>query len=198
MDAREANRRTLAAYEAQVDAYLAHGPATLDRPLLDLLDGIAAVAPGGRVLELGSGPGTCADALEQRGLTVRRTDATRAFVERLRAAGHDVDVLDALTDDLGGPYDVVFANTVLLHFAPDDLEQLLHRATSAARWLAFTVKEGDGTAWTTAKLDAPRWFVYWREQPLRALLTRTGWDVQVLRQVEGRHDEWISVLARRA
>lgn len=198
MDAREANRRTLEAYEHHVDAYLATGPAVLDATLLAFLDRVAAVAPGGRVLELGSGPGACADAMEERGLTVRRTDATVAFVQRLRSLGRDADVLDALHDDLGGPYDVVFANAVLLHFAADDLEQLLQRATQAAMWCAFTVKEGDGEAWTTAKLDAPRWFVYWREEPLRALLRRSGWEVRSLQHTDGRHDAWITVLARRA
>lgn len=197
MDAREANRRTLAVYEAHVDTYVATAPARPDGPLLALLDRVAAVAPGGRILEIGSGPGTSATELEHRGSTVRRTDATVAFVERLRAQGHAADVLDALTDDLGGPYDVLFANAVLLHFSREDLAALLQRATLAAEWLAFTVKEGDGDAWTTRKLDAPRWFVYWREPALRELLDGAGWNVESMEHVGGRYDEWLTVLARR-
>ena len=197
MDPREANRRTLAAYEEHVEAYLANSRPP-DAPLLALLDRVAAAAPGGTVLEIGSGPGLCANELEARGLTVRRTDATVAFVEKLRADGHPADVLDALTDDLGGPYDVLFANAVVLHFAPDDLAALLQRATVSARWLAVTVKEGDGDAWSTAKLDAPRWFVYWREPALREVLTGAGWQVDTLDHVGGRHDDWMTVLASRA
>ncbi len=82
----------------------------------------------GRVLELGSGPGREATVLERLGATVRRTDGTPAFVERLRAAGHDAHVLDARRDPLGGPYDAVFANAVLLHLSRPDLQALLGRA----------------------------------------------------------------------
>ncbi|MHA3704426.1 methyltransferase domain-containing protein [Jatrophihabitans sp. YIM 134969] len=197
MDAREANRRTLAVYEAHADRYLT---ARTDppAPLVELYDRLAALAPGGTVLELGSGPGDCALALERRGLRVRRTDATVAFVDRLRAGGQTADVLNALTDDLGGPYDVLFANAVLLHFAPDDLAALLQRATLAASWLAFTVKEGDGDVWSTRKLDAPRWFVHWREPALRDLLTEAGWRVTWLEHGHGRYDDWMTVLAERA
>ena len=165
--------------------------------MLAWFDRVAAAAPGGTVLEIGSGPGRSALELERRGMSVRRTDATVGFVERLRADGHPADVLDALTDDLGGPYDVLLADAVLLHFSRDDLAALLHRATSAAQWLAFTVKDGDGEVWTSVKLDEPRWFVYWREPALRELLETTGWQVVTLEHHSGRHDDWLSVLARR-
>jgi hypothetical protein len=33
--------------------------------------------------------------------------------------------------------------------------------------LAFTVKEGDGAAWSDAKLGLPRHFTYWRAQAVR-------------------------------
>ncbi len=198
MDAREANRRTLAVYEEHADAYIGDLAPSPQPELVELFDRVAAAAPGASVLEIGSGPGRSALELERRGLSVRRTDATVAFVERLRAQGHDADILDALTDDLGGPYDVLLADAVLLHFSRDDLAALLQRATLAAAWLAFTVKDGDGEAWTTRKLAAPRWFVYWREPALRELLARAGWEVEWLRHNHGRYDDWLTVLARRA
>ena len=157
VDAREANRRTLAGYETHADRYLADR-GTAPAELHELYDRLAELAPGGTVLELGSGPGACALELEARGLRVRRTDATVAFV---------------------------------------DLAALLQRATLAAEWLAFTVKEGDGDVWTTQKLDVPRWFVYWREPALRALLDVAGWSVVSVRHHHGRHDDWLTVLARR-
>ena len=66
-------------------------------------------------------PGATPLALEQIGLSVRRTDITRAFVERLRAAGYLADQLDPLRDDLtdtlrgGAPYDGIWAGASLLH-----------------------------------------------------------------------------------
>lgn len=197
MDTREANRRTLAAYEAHVEDYLADLPASPTSELTALFDRVAALAPGGSVLEIGCGPGQSALELERRGLTVRRTDATVAFVERLRTLGYDADVLDARTDDLGGPYDVLLANAVLLHLSREDLTELVQRAATAVRYLAFTVKEGDGEAWTTRKLAAPRWFVYWREPALREVLAAAGWQVVSLEHHRGRYDDWLTVLAER-
>jgi len=104
---------TLAAYAAGVQGYLEHsaapGPA-----MQTYLDQLAAVVGAGHVLELGSGPGWDAAHLESRGVRVTRTDATRAFVEMLRAAGHDARLLDVRTDALGGAYEAVLADAVLL------------------------------------------------------------------------------------
>jgi SAM-dependent methyltransferase len=194
---------TLAAYESGVEAYCAASSPTVAPAVAGLLDAIADHVPGGRVLELGSGPGLEADYLEQRGLTVDRTDASPAFVERLRRAGHSARLLDVRSGELGelgGPFDAVLAHAVLLHLARDDMEQALRAclaATRAGGVLAFTVKEGDGEDWSDAKLDAPRWFVYWRPQPLRELLERTGWNVIRLEQVQGRHEPWLQALCRR-
>jgi SAM-dependent methyltransferase len=191
---------TLAAYESGVEAYCAASPSTVAPAVAGLLDAIAALVPGGRVLELGTGPGLEADYLEQRGLTVDRTDATRAFVDRLRRAGHPARLLDVRSGELGGPFDAVLAHAVLLHLARNDMEQALRAclvATKAGGVLALTVKEGDGEDWSDTKLDTPRWFVYWRPRPLRELLERTGWNVIRLERVHGRHDAWLQALCSR-
>lgn len=168
---------TLASYEAGVDRYLEHScPPGPD--MVRYLDRYADLVGSGRVLELGSGPGWDALHLEARGVRVTRSDATPAFLTRLRAAGHDALHLDVRTDDLGGPWDGLLADAVLLHLDRAQLEELLRsarRAVTAGGVLGFTLKEGDGSAWTTDKLDHPRHFTYWREPALREVLTRTGW-----------------------
>ena len=66
-------------------------PRTVRRTAMDdsLIDLVTAHAPeGAHVLEIGSGPGFDAAVLEERGFRVRRTDATAAFVEMLRARLH--------------------------------------------------------------------------------------------------------------
>ncbi len=67
------------------------------------------------MLEIGSATGRDAAVLEARGLKVRRTDATPAFVDRLRADGVAADVLNVITDELGGPWDAIYAGAVFLH-----------------------------------------------------------------------------------
>jgi SAM-dependent methyltransferase len=192
--------RTLAAYQDGIDAYLAGSPAGVAVSVAALLEQVAAHVPGGEVLELGSGPGREAQYLEQRGLRVHRTDATPGFVERLRQEGHHARVLDVRHDPLGGPYDAVVANAVLLHLDRDDFGHVVrvcHDATRPGGVFALTLKEGEGEAWSEAKLDQPRWFVYWREHGLRNALEAAGWTIIRLEHVQGRVESWLHVLCRR-
>lgn len=192
--------KTLAAYQGGVDAYVAGSPAGVAEPVALLLDEVVANVPRGEVLELGSGPGREAQYLEDRGLRVHRTDATPAFVERLQRAGHQARLLDVRRDDLDGPFDAVVANAVLLHLERSDLTRALRACQAATRpggVLAVTLKEGDGEAWSEAKLDQARWFVYWREPALRRALISAGWDVVRLDRVQGRLEPWLHVLCRR-
>lgn len=124
---------TLAAYQDGVDEYLACSPTGVAQSVAVLLDQMIAHAPGAEVLELGSGPGREALYLEQRGMRVNRTDATPAFVERLQRAGHPARELDVRQGDLGGPFDAVLANAVLLHLTRDDLHAALRACHAATR-----------------------------------------------------------------
>jgi len=163
------------------------------------LERLVAEAPPGPVLEIGSAHGRDADHLERSGRRVHRTDAASAFVEMQRAAGHVAEVLDVLTDDLQGPYAAVLANAVLLHFQPDEVRRVLGRIRAAlapAGLLAFTVKVGHGAEWSSAKLGAPRFFQYWQPEPLRELVTESGYEVVALEVDPGEPRDWIRVLAR--
>ncbi|MFI5698087.1 class I SAM-dependent methyltransferase [Kribbella sp. NPDC051586] len=190
------NEVTLSAYEQAPEKFRDSIPTAPNDELIDLL--AERVGPGARVLEIGSGTGRDAVELERRGFVVRRTDATQAFIEMMRADGHAVDRLNALTDDFGGPYDAVFADAVFLHFNRPDLAQVLRKAARAATVLAFSTREGKGEEWSDRNLDLPRHFVMWQEDALRELLTSTGWSVQKLDRGEGKFGMWFLVLATRA
>jgi len=139
---------TIAAYEVGAEQYL-RATAPPGPALLAYLDRLADLVGQGHVLEIGSGPGWDADHMERRGLRVTRTDATPAFVELLRAAGHDARRLDVRLDPLGGPYQAVLADAVLLHLSRPQFEDVVRRARRAVvagGVLGFTLKEGDGGA----------------------------------------------------
>jgi SAM-dependent methyltransferase len=203
-----ARRATLAAYDASAVAYRDAGFAFPDA-VRALVARFAGLLPAdARVLEIGSGPGRDALALEAVGLEVRRTDVSAAFVELLHEDGFAADVLDPLTDDLADPahpdepYDAVWASACLLHVARADLPRVLHRLAAATRpggVLHVSLKEGDGEAWSThGNVAAPRHFTYWREQPLREVLDAAGWSVLELSRSDGlRGDRWLDVLATR-
>jgi len=172
---------------------------------------VAELGGSGRVLEIGSGGGRDALELEKRGISVRRTDVSKGFVELLRARGFEADVLDPLTDDLAdpldpdGPYDGVWACACLIHVARRDLRAVLRRLAEATRAdgrLHASVREGDGENLSTyGDAAAPRRYVetYWRERALRSAFADAGWNVSEIRRCMGRPDDWwLSVRASRA
>jgi cyclopropane fatty-acyl-phospholipid synthase-like methyltransferase len=165
------------------------------------LDRVAAsLGAGADVLELGSGTGDDARYLAGRGLAVQPSDGATSFVEAMRRAGLSPLRIDVLTDDLGGPWDSVVAFAMLLHLTPDELATVLDRIHGAVRprgTLALSVKEGDGSAWSDHKLGLPRFFTYWRPEPLTRLLDEHGWTVDVLERHAGTRDDWILVIATR-
>jgi SAM-dependent methyltransferase len=192
------NEVTLAAYEQAAERFRESIPRGPNASLIELFDLIDAhLREGGSILELGSGTGRDAIELERRGHRVRRTDAPSSFVEMIRADGYDVDQLNALTDDLGGPYDLVFADAVFLHFTPEQLATVLRKAHAAAEFLAFTTRQGDGDEWSTRHLDLPRHFTMWQEQPLRELLAECGWTVLAWQRSETAVSGWFYVMGRR-
>jgi 2-polyprenyl-3-methyl-5-hydroxy-6-metoxy-1,4-benzoquinol methylase len=191
---------TIAAYQADATAYAA-GTADLPASVARDLDEFAArVVAGGRVLEIGSGPGRDARELEARGLVVRRTDITPAFVELMRADGFEADVLDPLVDDLGGPYDGVWIDAVLMHVARADVPVLFARLAAASRpgaTLYLSTQEGEGEAWLArGHVTGARHFTFWREEPLRAVLAGADWQVELLRRSETANGTWLDVFCR--
>jgi 2-polyprenyl-3-methyl-5-hydroxy-6-metoxy-1,4-benzoquinol methylase len=180
-----ANARTLAAYEEHVTEYLTADLPDLGPDLTKWLDAVVSPCAQARIFEIGSGPGTIADHLISRGHRVDLTDATQAFIENLRTRGHSARRFNVLTDSVPGGYDVILANAVFLHLTreqfADVLPRLLSKLSGGGR-LAFTLKQGDGEEWSTAKLGAPRYFCYWQSEPLRAALIDTGFaTVQITR-----------------
>jgi SAM-dependent methyltransferase len=209
-DVRDAARAaTIRSYDADAARYR---DATTDLPpaIVTAIGRFVGRLPaGGRVLEIGSGSGRDALALEQAGLSVRRTDITPAFADLLREAGHQADQLDPLRDDLADPgapeaaYDGVWANASLLHVDRGDLPTVLARLARATRpdgTLFVSVKEGDGEDWSIhGNVTAPRFFTFWRDEPLRSVVDASGWSVQeIVRTQDGDREPWLTVMATRA
>ena len=65
--------------------------------------------------------------------------------------------------------------------------------------LAATVKRGDGDGWSDRKLDEPRWFTYWTEDALAAVVTAAGWRGVTVRETTrpGADERWLTVTAHR-
>jgi len=180
-----ATDETLRAYEQRADRYFDASAPAVSAEVAGLLDAVVArLRPGSHVLEVGTGPGREAAYLEERGLHVDRTDATAAF------------------GILGGMSGC--ANSIEFRY-PDGTVYRPHLkdivadipAGTVYHQVALTLKDGDGESWSDAKLGAPRWFVYWREEALRAQLSEAGWRVLDLRHVPDRTEPWLHTLCER-
>jgi SAM-dependent methyltransferase len=200
-------RVTVASYDTFAEDYRAGTQEMPGEVRAAIEQFVTAVDAGSRVLEIGSGPGRDALALEEAGLSVRRTDITPAFVRMLRADGFAADVLDPLSDNLDdperdAPYDGVWASASLVHARREDLPIVLSalaRATRPGGVLHLALKEGDGARFSThGHVGGPRHFTFWREEPLRAVLEDAGWVVDDVRRAPGlRNETWLDVQASR-
>jgi 2-polyprenyl-3-methyl-5-hydroxy-6-metoxy-1,4-benzoquinol methylase len=151
-----ANARTVESYE-RIAADYARETAG-HRVLAGALARLAETVPAGHALEIGSGPGWDADQLEDAGLTVRRTDVTQAFIDLQRARGREVDRLDAINDDLGGPYDAVVTLHVLQHMESRDLPTVLSKVADALRpggRFLVSIPRGEGAGWEAGESGSP-------------------------------------------
>ena len=166
------SRQTISAYEDYADRYDAivrHVPNEREQASLKRLVAIAGTS--GRVLEVGSGAGYDADFLEGLGVKVRRTDATKRFLELQAARGKHGELLDLLTDDLGGPYDAVLALAVLIHVPRDQTDQVLARIAASLRpGGAFLVSMRNGDGETSGEYHT----VYWRRDDFAARIEAAG------------------------
>src|SRR6266436_5906822 len=104
------NERTIQSYETHVQDYIDRSLPEVSGVVKEWLDAsIAELPKNARILELGSAFGRDAAYLQNLGYDVDCTDATHAFVELLQQKDFNARELTAVTDDLGGPYDLVLA-----------------------------------------------------------------------------------------
>jgi SAM-dependent methyltransferase len=205
------DRDTVRSYDAVAAQYAAEAATMPKWVAAEIDEFVTALGGSGRVLEVGSGGGRDALELEKRGISVRRTDISKGFVDLLCERGFDADLLDPLTDNLADPqrpgtsYDGIWACACLIHVAREDLGTVLGRLAEATRTggrLHVSVREGDGAEVSThGSAEAPRRYVetYWREPALRSAFTDAGWIVSDICQYIGKpEDRWLSVRAGRA
>jgi len=201
---------TVRSYDAVAAEYAAEAAAMPEWVAKEIDAFASGLGGSGRVLEIGSGGGRDALALEKRGLSIRCTDVSRGFVDLLRERGFEADLLDPLTDDLADPqrpgtaYDGIWACACLIHVSRQDLQIVLGRLAKATRTggrLHASVREGDGEEVSThGGGAAPRRYVetYWREPALRSVHEDAGWIVSEVSRYVGRPDDrWLSVRATR-
>lgn len=197
-------RRTIDSYEQIAREYAADTAKSADgsgaageglRRLVEAMSG------GGTVLEVGSGGGWDADFVESRGLAVRRTDITQAFIDLQAERGKQVERLDLATDDLGGPYDAVMAMAVMQHLERDLIPQVLRRFAAALTpqgLLLTAIPVGEGDYWEVGESGNEYFTVLWIESDFTEALVDAGFAVEWSVSNDYPNEAtWLMLLARR-
>ena len=165
--------RTLAVYNSQTEKYSEMMEAEAKRdPMIERF--ITACSTGGRVLDLGCGPGHYARRMAEAGLQVDAIDASDAMIERaVQIPG--IDARMGRFEDVTGQdiYDGVWAYFSLLHASRCDLPAHLRRIGAALKpggVFFIGMKRGDGGK--RDRLD--RYYEYYERDELETLLQDAG------------------------
>jgi SAM-dependent methyltransferase len=143
---------------------------------------------GGRLLEIGAGPGHDSAYFASHGLQVVATDLSPAMVALCRRKGLDAHVMDFLHLDFpAGFFDAVYALNCLLHVPNADLPRVLAAVRAVLRpggWLYLGVYGGNGGEGTSRNdLHEPARFFSWRtDEQIRQFVTQyfTLFDFHVI------------------
>jgi SAM-dependent methyltransferase len=194
------NGRTVAAYENYARRYAAAVSQQPSESGAESLRRLAAAMPaGGRVLDIGSGPGWDADFLEQAAVRVHRTDVTAAFREFQAERGHQVDALDVLSDEIAETYDGILMLCVLQHFERSEVNAVLRKllnALNADGALLLSCPLGEGESWEHTSSGDYR-VVRWSSALLDDRLHSAGFAIVWDTCDDGEDGPWRTVLARR-
>lgn len=193
------NRRAVADYERTAREYVATVDGRPSASVEALRQLAARVAPGKRVLEIGSGPGWDADVLQALGIDVHRTDVAAAFCEFQVERGKRCDRLDVLSDTISGRYGGAMMICVLQHFDRAQLAGVLRKlagALEAGGPLLLMYPEGNQDH-REQGAAGDYLVVKWESAAFDLRLAQAGFAVAWEQAIDGRGGRWRTVLAQR-
>ncbi|MBN2622568.1 MAG: class I SAM-dependent methyltransferase [Acidimicrobiales bacterium] len=215
----DARATTARAYDDIVDDYV--------RRTTDLPDDfvrfrsrfVARVRRGGRVADIGCGPGRDAAVFAAAGLRVAALDASQGMAARTHRAGTPVALADMRHPPFrDGAVDGIWSAAALLHVPRAEVPATVRgwrRCLAADGVLGLSTAIGDHEGWEPVndrratppaqepvhdRAEAPpgalrRWFVYHRPDALLALLDEAGFEV-ISSAERATHRRWLQVIAR--
>lgn len=151
-------------------------------PDRDLVAFIESLPDGGRILDLGCGPGNSATMMVKAGFAVDATDASPEMAAIARSE-FDIRAEVASFAELNAVslYDGIWANFSLLHAPKSEFLMHLmriHRALNPGGRLHLGMKLGIGEA----RDSIGRFYAYYQETELTDLLTAAGFHVLATRR----------------
>jgi 2-polyprenyl-3-methyl-5-hydroxy-6-metoxy-1,4-benzoquinol methylase len=197
------NTKTLQTYNSKINDYIAATPKVVTGDVKIWLDkSLSFLKPGSTILEIGSAFGRDATYIAEQGFRVYPTDASEKFVDFMKAHNIRAKLLNAITDSLDGPYNMIYANAVLVHFTVEQTEKVLdkiHDVLKKGGIFAFRIKRGDGNEWSSEKVGGLRYYQYWQPEEIAKLVNKHNFELIEL--TKGSSDfndfKWLQVIARK-
>ena len=196
-----ANRRTIASYDECALEYAQStkpSPGSNDHSALSRF--LEVVPAHGLVLEVGSGPGWDADWLESQGVPVRRTDASMSFIEIQAARGATAELLDVVTDNLGGPHAGVIARYVFQHIERSRLPSVLAKVSTAiveGGAFLFSLRQGHNELIELGSGSRTYYIAEWTKRELDEILGGLGFREYWSESSEDADGKWLTILTRK-
>lgn len=188
---------TIAIYDARAADYAAMTESLGEQAELEAF--AARLPAGGRVLDLGCGPGFYAEWLAARGFDVDAVDASARMVA-LAASRPGVSARQARFDDIDAvqAFDGIWANFALLHAPRANIAghlARLHRALKPGGLFHIGMKLGTGEG--PDKIG--RFYAYYGEDELEALLGAAGFSITARHHghgagLSGEADDYVTML----
>jgi SAM-dependent methyltransferase len=199
------NNQTVKGYDKTVAKYIDTSPQKVNGQLKAWINkNLKQIDKTAKILEIGSGSGKDAAYFESLGYRMELSDASQGFVDYLIKNGKSARLFNAITDELDGDYDMVFADAVFLHFNPEQLEKVLRKIFKALKpkgLIVFSLKAGNGEEVTDRKLGVNRYFCYWQADDIKKLLLKNGFtniEIQTIDDYRGKdRPDWLLVNANR-
>ena len=189
---------TIAAYDAEADAYAVRFGSTDLSPYLDGLLGMLPSLDGGLV-DLGCGPGRDLGQLSLRGVRATGVDISTGM---LRAARGTASTADLVCADLRAlPFaDSVFAGgwacASLLHLNKEESLRALveaHRVIRPSGAIFISLVSGSGDEWRVDRSGGMKWFQLYECDAVCELLASAGFAVAHAETIRGlSHGTWVN------
>ena len=198
-------RSTRATYDLIAGDYAARNSNPDERDWLTEL--VAALPAGGRVVDLGCGPGTDAIVLRADGFQTVGLDLSWSMLAIAQHAGVPVAQGDLRRLPFrDGAVDAVWSSAALLHVPREETVATLaewRRVTRPGGGLGLITSNGEDEGWEVVPYARPpegeperrRWFVHRSREELVDALHDAGWHVEHVGARES-HRRWHLVRAR--
>jgi len=196
------DKTTIQTYNEMASDYDEETSSFWERFPREVVDKFIELVPDKRVLDVGSGPGRDGLILKQHGLDVTCLDASQAMVDLcskrgLRAVLSEFNKMPFRDES----FDAIWAYTYLLHVqkvAIDDAFDEMNRVLQPSGILGLGMIEGKTEGYReSAGVNKPRWFSYYTEGEIRAILEKHGFDILYSFKFQVRSSTYLNFIGRK-